>query len=928
MIVFVALALLGATRAAGGGGRCTEDIECNNGGYCNIPSGTTSGTCVCGDYFYGDYCASSYCDAQVDPRYDRVPGTMPEFVVCNLAGKCLSTGDGDGSYYCACNNGGLEIEGDFCEKVATCTTSDECNGHPCGVDGHCQCGKGFDGPDCSVNSCAGLSDPGLEDISPYCNLQGECVSHSGGPVKWRCNCRTGFSGMTCDTFRCNPGEEPAYRTSGIACKFHSRCVPGGDHCECDPAFPSATGLDCGLDYCGYVISPDDGAVISQCHDRGMCLGVSHPLDPNKTISYCVCWDPNYGGASCDQLSCYADPDACQHGTCEVYDGQTAVCECDENWLGRECNVCPPDYVIVGGQCVHADCVFDDMVCSGHGRCNINGDSAVCECTDNTILLGTNQCVSAACVKDGVTCSSRGRCLDGRCACITGFTGDYCELAACGGIVDRRYIPHPVGNLERYVNCHAGGECVRDMEDGAATWRCECRPGFSGEYCENFECQTSLDCNSHGHCMKSEGFPSVCYCDQGYDGPDCYINACGAYRNSYIEGTVYCNNGGLCNGQSATDGSLGLYCVCDYGFSGETCETFVCSNRPAACLGGSTCERDYYNNEYCKNCPQYYSGRNCGVNNCAVDDDGVPCNGHGTCMRTLSSYFCLCDKGYVGATCESVECAVEGETPLPGAITCHNGGVCMPRRRTEGSNYCLCDGLYNQIDCSGCAPGTEIITEQGEDGLNHEVCVHHSCMDGVTICSGHGTCKRYLTGVDAFECECDEDFVPGSLEGVCVHKNCAHTYAYDGDTITLYCGIVGACAENEETHEWGCQCEENARLSKEGLCFPEVCYTSPSTDVTCNGHGVCMLDALSRGYLCMCFPGYGLEDGSTSNCVSAGGSGLSSGGLAAVIVVPIICVLVVVGVLIWYFLSKKRLVAKYTKMQSDKVGLAEQTQSTF
>lgn len=106
------------------------------------------------------------------------------------------------------------------------------------------------------------------------------------------------------------------------------------------------------------------------------------------------------------------------------------------------------------------------------------------------------------------------------------------------------------------------------ENGICNHRniCECRPGYSGKYCETPICYPQ--CMNGGNCTA----PSVCTCPDGYQGVKCeggkyFINSqhFAIYRLHNLIGmcTEKCLNGGKCIRKDK--------CECPRGYYGLRCE---------------------------------------------------------------------------------------------------------------------------------------------------------------------------------------------------------------------------------------------------------------------------------------------------------------------------------------------------------------------
>jgi len=256
-------------------------------------------------------------------------------------------------------------------------------------------------------------------------------------------------------------------------------------------------------------------------------------------------------------------------------------------------------------------------CSDHGRCQLAGHLANCQCDPGYYADGLECLLEEPCAH--IDCGGHGGCVlhDGRpaCVCEEGFhaAGLYCvgDQDPCDG-----------------VDCNGHGTCT--LQDGSPL--CRCDQGFypAGLTCleENDPC-AGIDCSGHGMCLSSEG-QAYCECQAGYlaDGLNCLpVGVCEE---------VQCGSHGFCvdaGGQPA--------CQCDPGYHAEglsclpddPCGTVDCGPH-GDCLasgGQASCQCD---------AGYHPEGLTC------VEDD--PCQGISCGLNAHCELGeCLCDDGYHG-----------------------------------------------------------------------------------------------------------------------------------------------------------------------------------------------------------------------------------------------------------------------------------------
>ncbi len=124
----------------------------------------------------------------------------------------------------------------------------------------------------------------------------------------------------------------------------------------------------------------------------------------------------------------------------------------------------------------------------------------------------------------------------------GFEGDRCETNINDCIANK---------------CENNATCIDQIE----SYRCECEPGFSGNYCEkkiNFCTKEYNPCKNGATCVDHYSHHK-CICPLGWSGDNCTDN-----EDDCVDSM--CQNGGTC-----VDGVNTYRCECPVGFAGKFCE---------------------------------------------------------------------------------------------------------------------------------------------------------------------------------------------------------------------------------------------------------------------------------------------------------------------------------------------------------------------
>uniref|UniRef100_A0A8R1XQU3 Uncharacterized protein n=1 Tax=Onchocerca volvulus TaxID=6282 RepID=A0A8R1XQU3_ONCVO len=361
-----------------------------------------------------------------------------------------------------------------------------------------------------------------------------------------------------------------------------------------------------------------------------------------------------------------------------------------------------------------------------------------------------------------------------CECRPGFTGTFCEVKVI--ILDLVYSG--VVHLIRINRCENHtcqfGACINGIDE----YSCMCLPGYGGQFCnkEMDLCKLS-PCLNGGNCTVAKGRYN-CNCPAHFVG-----SRCQAFKSSKCVPSP-CENGAKCTVVEDT-----FKCDCLPGFDGMLCDLQEdpCHSNP--CKNGATClSKD---GDFKCICVSGYEGRICDEmkDYCSIS----PCV-HGECKTVTDNFLCDCELGWSGEHCDIDinECM---------RFPCEHDGNCT---NTPGSYQCSCDSYHLGDHCE--IVGSCIQGPCGDNGdCIQQTSTTHSCVcrrgytgDGCDImidycnpdpCENGATCQGFIGG---FNCSCLAGFTG---------ETCSEDI---DDCINEVCQNGGRCTDRVNGYE--CDCE--------------------------------------------------------------------------------------------------------------------------
>ena len=240
-----------------------------------------------------------------------------------------------------------------------------------------------------------------------------------------------------------------------------------------------------------------------------------------------------------------------------------------------------------------------------------------------------------------------------------------------------------------------------------------------------------------------------------------------------------------------------------------------------------------------------------------------CPDNSTCLNTVDSAYCECNKGYF---------QFENECHLDIDCTVNNGGCDQLCSNTDGSDHCACTQGYSLYgDKRSCLDVNECIEQlhdcqhtcintNGSYGCDcrpgFNTATTGSCLDIDECLFNNGGCEQICTNTNgSFSCSCAIGYSPNM------------TSCIDLDECMLGTHICHDICFNTNG-SYLCDCPQGLVLTATGSCvdIDECLFNNGGCDYTCTN--------TNGSYHCSCMPGYTLQnDGKscqdTDECSSGG-----------------------------------------------------------
>lgn len=358
------------------------------------------------------------------------------------------------------------------------------------------------------------------------------------------------------------------------------------------------------------------------------------------------------------------------------------------------------------------------------------------------------------------------------------------------------------------------------------------------------------CSSHGTCTtKGNGY--FCSCYKGFTGGDCSRRTCpmGPAWNDVATATDTAHQPAVCSNRGTCDHTTGN-CVCDYGFSGLSCNRMSCPN----------------------SCGKHGECRSMKLNAQRKDKGLPPAVRYDAIWDSDMVHGCVCEDGYGGGDCSQRMCPT-GDDPLTGASTDALFGFQKNEKQTV-----LCAATSGTLTLSFKGRTTvRIDAADNADTVRKKLNALHSLVNVNVLFAGTTTTMCTADG-NMVTVEFTQDF--GVLP-LLVGDSSLLVHAAIGSTPRLIISRAQAGSKENEACSNRGRCELTSGVC---TCFPGYvtsnglgspgdrgdCGATDSTttvvacpgDTACSGHGYC---SGAPQFRCFCAAGWTSGDCNVRTC---------------------------------------------------------------
>uniref|UniRef100_A0A8C7N7L2 Slit homolog 1b (Drosophila) n=1 Tax=Oncorhynchus kisutch TaxID=8019 RepID=A0A8C7N7L2_ONCKI len=519
---------------------------------------------------------------------------------CQNHGVCQS--DPVELYTCVCAPG---FTGKYCETPVDVCASNPCtNGGTCISDEQtrrfsCSCLVGFHGSFCEVD---------VDDCEDHgCENGATCVDGVGN---YTCFCPPFYIGLLCEEEEdvCSPGRNP--------CQQHSTCssTTTGPRCACSPGF---VGGDCSVNY--------DECEDQDCQNGAVCV--------DQVDGYTCTCPQGYSGELCEVPP--PPPSLCERTRCQnsapcVDRGGTALCQCLPGFEGVRCEK------LVSVNFVNRDSYLQLSDVKNWPQANITLQVSTAE--DNGILLynGDNKPMAVELHEGHVRVSYDPGSQPGH------------TIYSAETVNDGRFHTVELVTFDRMVNLSVDGGAPTTLDSLGGV------PPLSGEaplYVGGMPEKMSYSSLSLFQTLNSSSFHGCIR--------NLYINhelqdfTQTTMKPGVVPGCQPCRKLFCLHGVCQPDGAKGPLCHCQPDWGGLHCDQPV----GGGLVGGDVAPATSYRCE----CEEGWHATLCNQQGELTAPCSVLLCQHGHCQLTEGgATYCLCDTGYTGDTCDTVEPACRGE----------------------------------------------------------------------------------------------------------------------------------------------------------------------------------------------------------------------------------------------------------------------------